>query len=238
MTPVVIMCGGKGLRLHPLTSHTPKPMLNVGGRPIIEQIMRRFASQGFKHFWLCVNYKKELIKDYFGNGEDFGWKVKYAEETKPLGTAGALGLLPDFKVPFIVTNGDVIADIQYGDLMENHARSGKDATICLGLYQHQVPFGVADFEDDEFVGLREKPIENFSVNAGIYVLEPKVREKIYPKKALDMPTLLEKFECGAYPIEGYWNDVGTFEQYAAANAEWNEDIGADPGPRRLQTVAS
>ena len=236
MTPVVVMCGGLGQRLHPLTSHTPKPMLNVGGRPILEQIMRRFAAQGFREFYLCVNYKKELIKDYFGNGEKFGWKVKYAEEKRPMGTAGALSLLPEFDKPIIVTNGDVIAEIQYGELMESHARSGKDATICLGLYQHQVPFGVADFEDEEFVGLREKPIENFSVNAGIYVLEPKVLKKISGKK--DMPDVLEKFECGAYPIEGYWNDVGTFEQYAAANAEWNEDAGVDPGAGRLQTIAS
>ncbi len=195
-------------------------MLKVGGKPILEQIIDGFSRQGFKKFWLCVNYKKELIEAHFGNGEGRGLKIKYIHEDKPLGTGGALNLLPKFDVPFIVSNADILTRLQYGELMEHHARSNALATVCLGLYQMQIPYGVADFVNDEFVGLREKPIENIQVNAGIYVLEPEALDHA-PKGRFDMPDLIKRLDrLSAYPIQEYWCDVGNFESYATANAEW------------------
>ena len=214
------MAGGRGLRLHPLTEKHPKSLLKVGGKPILEQIIDGFAAQGFRRFWLCVNYKAELIEGYFGNGEARGLKIKYVHEDEPLGTGGALALLPRFEVPFIVCNADVLAHIEYGKLMEFHARANAQATICLALHQTQIPFGVAEFEDDQFTGLREKPIEEFLVNAGVYVLDPTALDSA-PDGRFDMPDLIARLDrLAAYPVEGYWIDIGRWEDYGRANAEW------------------
>ena len=219
-TSVVIMAGGRGLRLHPLTNHRPKPLLKVGGKPILEQIIDGFTCQGFKKIWLCVNYMADLIEGHFGDGHRFDARIRYVHEEEPLGTGGALSLLPQWDVPFIVCNADVLCRIQYGVLMEHHARSNAEATVCLALHQHQIPYGVAEFEDERFIGLREKPIEGVLVNAGIYVLEPDVPRRMLPGP-YDMPDLLKRLtRLSAYPIEGYWQDVGTFEHLARANTEW------------------
>ncbi len=218
-TPVVLMAGGRGQRLHPLTDTRPKPLLNVGGKPILEQIIDGFVKQGFKKFWISLGYKGDLIAAHFGNGASRGIKIKYMDEVQPLGTAGSLNLMPRPEVPFIVCNADILAKVEYGRLMEHHARSNAQATVCLGLHQYQVPYGVAVFEDERLVAFREKPIENIQVNAGIYVLDPTALA-LLPEGPSDMPDLLDKLELSAYPIEGYWTDVGHFESYARANAEW------------------
>jgi len=223
VTPIVLMAGGRGQRLHPLTDTRPKPLLNVGGKPILEQIIDGFASQGFKKFWISVGYKADLIEKHFGNGSNKGLKIRYIHEEQPLGTAGALNLLPVFGVPFIVCNADILAKVEYGRLMEHHARSNAQATVCLGLHQYQVPFGVAVFEDERLVAFREKPIENIQVNAGIYVLDPTALAHL-PEGRSDMTDLLDKLELSAYPIEGYWTDVGHWESYARANAEWQPSV--------------
>ena len=220
MTPVVLMAGGRGLRLHPLTEHAPKPMLKVGGRPILEQIIDGFATQGFRQLWLCVNYKAELIVKHFGDGTSRGIKIKYVHETEPLGTAGALRLLPPFDRPFIVSNADVLTRIKYGDLMEFHARSNADLTMCLGLYQYQVPYGVAEIEDDRLTDLREKPIESWPVNAGIYVVEPRAIENA-PEGRFDMTDVIARLRnVATYQIEGFWVDIGAFQDLATANQAW------------------
>ena len=220
MTPVVIMCGGRGLRLHPLTEKTPKPLLRVGTHPILETIVTGFAEQGFKRLWLAVNYHADLIEGYFGNGQGRGVKIRYLHEREPLGTAGALALLPGFDVPFIVSNADVLTKVSYGHLMEAHARSGALATVCTALHQQQIPYGVVSNGDAGF-NIREKPIENFQVNAGIYVIEPEALEQL-PKGRFDMPELLLSLEkVNIFPIEDFWYDIGGFEEYARANAEWN-----------------
>jgi len=204
-----------------LTENHPKPMLKVGGKPILEQIIAGFADQGFKKFWLCVNYKAELIIDHFGNGQKHGVKIHYIHESEPLGTAGALNLLPAFNVPFIVSNADVLAKIKYADLMEFHARSNADMTVCLGLYQYQVPYGVAELEDDRLKDLREKPIENWPVNAGVYVVEPRALKNA-PSGRFDMTDLIQRQEnVAAYQIEGTWIDVGHFDSLITANQEWS-----------------
>ena len=223
-TPIVIMCGGRGLRLHPLTEHAPKPLvippstvIEPGTKPILETIIDRFRDQGFKLIWLCCGYKAELIEGYFGNGEGFGVKIRYVHEDQPMGTGGPLRLLPSFDVPIIVSYADVLCDVTYGRLMGAHAGFGGLATICTALHQVQVPFGVVESEDGRMVSLREKPIENFAVNAGIYVLEPTALE-YGPKGAFPLTDLIEALpKVGVYPIDGFWLDVGHWEHLAKAS---------------------
>jgi len=226
LTPVVIFCGGRGLRLHPLTEKRPKPLLPVGDKAILELIIEEYGRQGFKKFWLAVNYKADLIKEYFGDGSSRGLKIKYLEEDRPLGTGGALNMLPVFKVPFIITNADVLVTppLSYGHLMEFHARAECLATVCMGLHQQQVPFGVVDHEEGRLIAIREKPIENFSVNAGLYVLEPDALQYAPPGR-FDLPDLIanlpkEGVRAGAavYPIRGHWQDIGHFENLAKVMA--------------------
>lgn len=220
MTPVVLMAGGRGLRLDPLTAHKPKPLLGVGGKPILEQIVGRFAAQGFKRFWFCVNYKADLIVAHFGNGVQFGVKISYVHETEPLGTGGALRLLPQFDVPFIVHNADILTRVNYGALMEAHARADAEATMCLALVLNQIPYGVAQFDDHGvYRGLLEKPIHEELVNAGIYVVSPEAMAKL-PTGAFGMPEFLERLgNVALYPIEEDWRDVGTFADYGRAHGE-------------------
>ena len=213
------MCGGQGLRLHPLTETQPKPLFRVGGKAILEQIIEGFAEQGFRQFWLCVNYRAGLIEKHFGAGLN-GTKIRYVHEAEPLGTAGALRMLPIFNRPFIVSNGDVLTKLSYGDLMERHARANAQATVCLALHQHQVPFGVARFEGETFVGIDEKPIQNVLVAAGIYVLDPSAVALI-PESRYDMPDLIGRCKPLAYyPLENAWHDCGTFQDLARANNMW------------------
>lgn len=221
MTPTVIMAGGRGQRLHPLTEKTPKPMLTVGGKPILETVMEGFAEQGFKKFWLCLGYRAELIQRYFQDGTGRGWRVRYTVEPEPLGTAGPLSLLPEFNSPFIVGNADVLTKLSYGKLMEHHARSNADATVCLALWQHQIPYGVAQFgEDGLLTAVQEKPIEGVPVVAGIYVLNPLVVKLIPKHTRIDMPDLLKMLDrVSGYVMEGHWQDVGRFEDLSRANGE-------------------
>ena len=185
-------------------------MLEVGDKPMLETMIEGFRDQGFKRIWLCVHYKADLIEEYFGHGEKHGVKIKYTHEKEPLGTGGALALLPKFEVPFIVCNADVMTKMSYGHLMSFHSEQNCQATICLALYQHQIDFGVADVEDHRLLEMREKPIENYLINGGIYVLEPSALDEI-PKGAFDMPDLISRLDSvAAYPIHSQWIDVGRF----------------------------
>ena len=228
MTTVLIMAGGRGQRLHPLTEHTPKPMLQVGQKPMLETIIEGLVGQGFDDIILAVHYKADLISDHFGDGARFNAAIGYIYEKEPLGTAGALRLLPtDLEGSVIVVNADIITDLDYNDLMKFHNESGTLATICLALHQYQVPFGVAKVAGDKVYHIDEKPISNFQVNAGIYVIHPFLIDLIPREKRYDMPDLLEdalnkKAVDGAPTVSGYvlsgcWADVGTFEAYREAN---------------------
>lgn len=221
MTEVVIMAGGKGLRLHALTQRgpqVPKPMLRVGSKPLLETIIDGFAEYGLRRFHIATHYKAELIEGYFGDGSSRGLSIKYIREHEPLGTAGALRFMRKADGPFFVSNADILADINYADMLDKH---NCEATMALALYQHQIPYGVVECDGNDRVnGIAEKPIKNYLVNAGVYILPPKAKDMI-PAGPYDMPNLLNRLSVGAYAIEGHWYDVGQFADLAAAHINWS-----------------
>ncbi|WP_374512684.1 nucleotidyltransferase family protein [Brevundimonas sp.] len=228
--PVVIMAGGKGERLAELTRDTPKPMLKVGPRPILDTIVGNLAGQGFRRFWLAVNYKADQIERHFGDGSALGLEIRYLRETKPLGTCGALALLPEPDEPFVVTNGDVLTKVDYGHVMDSHLEAGADATVVVRDYQMQVPFGVIDAADGQIVRINEKPTQSFTISAGAYVLSPSALGLVPRDAYHDMPTLLADMIGAGLAVrqqwaEGYWMDIGRPPDYAQANADFGAVFG-------------
>jgi len=225
---VVLMVGGLGTRLKPLTNTTPKPMLYVGGKPILETIISKFASYGFVNIVLCVNYKSDIIKDYFGDGNKFGVNIEYIFEEKRMGTAGALSLLienPD--EPFFVMNGDLLTNVNFEHLLNFHLESNAMATMCVREYDFQVPFGVVELDVGKIKSIKEKPTHSFFVSAGIYMLSPAVLSHIPKDEFYDMPTLFEKMielkqNLISFPIREYWLDIGRIEEFEKANSEYHE----------------
>ena len=226
--PVVIMAGGRGKRLRPITENIPKPMVCVGGRPILETIVQRLEEQGFSKLYLCVNYKSEMIKDHFGDGSKFGVQIKYTEEDKELGTGGALGLIKDkFTEPFLVMNSDLLTKVDFGQMLNFHAEHNSAATMGVRKYSYDVPFGVVNIDDDKIVGIVEKPTQNFFVNAGIYILSPEVKSYIVQNEHLDMPSLFSKLlennkHTAAYHLREYWLDIGRLDELQKAEREFSE----------------
>ena len=225
---VVLMVGGLGTRLKPLTNTTPKPMLHVGGKPILETIISKFASYGFVNIILCVNYKSDRIKDYFGDGSKFGVNIEYVFEEKRMGTAGALSLLTEKpNEPFFVMNGDLLTNINFEHLLNFHLENSAMATMCVREYDFQVPFGVLELDSGKIKSIKEKPTHSFFVNAGIYMLSPSVLSYIPKDEFYDMPTLFEKMieqeqELVSFPIREYWLDIGRIEEFEKANNEYHE----------------
>ena len=220
MTEIVVMAGGRGLRLHPLTDRIPKPMIHAGGKPMLEELCEKFAAQGHKEFTFCVCYKAELIMDYFGDGSNAGWRINYVHEEEPLGTAGALKSLPVVTDPFIVINADIITELNIDGLLVQHTASRLPITVALALHQYQVGYGVAEVERRQIQSIAEKPIVSWLVAAGIYCLSPRVLDHIEAGEALDMPELLDRMMgegVNTYELSGHWADVGTFEALAKAN---------------------
>jgi dTDP-glucose pyrophosphorylase len=225
---VVIMAGGLGTRLKELTHETPKPMLMVGGRPLLEIIVRRFVEQGFRRIWLAVNYHAEQIEKHFGDGSAFGAEVNYLREDKRLGTAGALSLLPQASAtPLLVTNADLLVAVDYGEMLDAHVASGATATMGVREYEYQIPYGVVRTTEDRIAGLEEKPVHQALVNAGIYVLAPDVLVHVPDDTFFDMPELFAAL-IGAgkraryHRIDGYWLDIGRHEDYYKANGDFPE----------------
>jgi dTDP-glucose pyrophosphorylase len=219
---MVIMAGGEGSRLRPLTDSCPKPLLPVRGKPMIEHIIDQARSEGFMHFRLAIRYLGHMIEEHFGDGSRWNIDVQYLRETKPLGTAGALGLLdPSPNAAFLVANGDVLTDIRYGDLLDFHLRHGAAATMAVRLHEWQHPFGVVRTSGVDIIGFEEKPISRSHVNAGVYVLEPHALEVLLPGERCDMPTLFARLqERGAraivYPMHEPWLDVGRLDDLERA----------------------
>ncbi|MBS0530546.1 MAG: nucleotidyltransferase family protein [Proteobacteria bacterium] len=225
---VVIMAGGRGTRLAELTSETPKPMLKVGSRPLLETIISSFARQGFQHIVLSVGYRAKQIEDHFGNGSSFGIDICYLREDQPLGTAGALSLLAEQpSLPLVVTNADLLTKENYGHMLDRHVESKADGTMAVRTYDMQVPFGVIREGDTGIEAIEEKPVQSFVVNAGIYVLSPSSLSLIPKGTPFDMPSLFDammrrgmKTRC--HHIDGYWLDIGRMADYERANMDFAE----------------
>ena len=221
--PVLLMAGGFGKRLYPLTRETPKPLLPVGDRPILEAILERLIENGFSQIFLAVHYHAELVRDYFGDGSKWGVHIKYLEEKQPLGTAGALGLLDRdlIDMPLLMMNGDLLTQLDFGKLLDYHLAHAGLATMCVRDYKCQVPFGVVYGDGINVTEIIEKPVQRFSVNAGIYVLEPDLLNLCKPHVAIDMPDLLRRIindgqTVNMFPVHEYWLDIGRMEEYERA----------------------
>ncbi|EAI9960578.1 CBS domain-containing protein [Campylobacter coli] len=221
---IVIMAGGLGTRLRPLTENIPKPMLKVGNRPILEIIIKKFKKQGFTNFILCVNYKAEVIQNYFKDGKDFGVSISYVREDKRMGTAGALSLIEDVgEEPFFVTNGDILAEVDYDAMLEFHITNKSLATMGVRKHFYQIPYGViVSNVENQILKIEEKPEQTFLVNSGFYILDPKILSYIPKNEFFDMPTLFENIQENdkyAYLIEDYWIDIGRHEEYEKARSD-------------------
>ena len=222
---MVIMAGGMGTRLRPHTENCPKPLLQVAGKPMLEHIIERAKLEGFSYFVLAIHYLGHMIESYFGNGERLGVRIDYLREQSPLGTAGALGLLnPRPAIPFVVTNGDVITDIRYGELLDFHIRHAATATMAVRVHEWQHPFGVVQTQGVDIVGFEEKPVARSHINAGVYVLEPDALNVLSTDVHCDMPTLFEHLQAHtkrtvAYPMHEPWLDVGRPDDLNRANLE-------------------
>jgi len=211
---MVIMAGGKGTRLRPFTENCPKPLVTVAGKPMLEHIIERAKHEGFSDFVLAIHYLGHMIEEHFGNGSRFGVSIEYLREDSPLGTAGALSLLqPRPDEPFVVTNGDVVTDIRYGDLLDFHIRHEASATMAVRTHEWQHPYGVVQTSGVDIIGFEEKPIARSHINAGVYVLSPSSLDELEVHLPCDMPTLFERLQgraqrTVAYPMHEPWLDIG------------------------------
>jgi dTDP-glucose pyrophosphorylase/CBS domain-containing protein len=220
----VVMAGGHGLRLRPFTEDTPKPMLPVGGRPLMELIVKQLQEAGIRRVNVTTHYKADKIKGYFGDGRAFGVELNYVKEDRPLGTAGALGLMPAPQEPLLVINGDILTQVNFRALLEYHQEHRADMTVAVRRYDLKVPYGVVECEGSQVRRLQEKPQMSFMVNAGIYLLEPLVFEYIPSGQHLNMTDLIQQL-LGAgrlvisFPVREYWLDIGQNNDYLQAQED-------------------
>jgi len=224
---VVLMVGGLGTRLRPLTENTPKPMLKVGGVPILEIIVNRFVDFGFTNITMCLGYKSNLIQDYFKDGSDFGASIDYIVEEKRMGTAGALTLLgKKLDKAFFVMNGDLLTNINFESVLDFHELSNSKATMCVREYDIEVPYGVVNISNERITDIEEKPIHSFFVNAGIYLLDPECIDLIPDNEFYDMTSLFEHLiksnkKTTSFPLKEYWLDIGRITDYEKANLDYS-----------------
>lgn len=224
--PIFIMAGGFGTRLRPLTDNCPKPLLKVGDKPILETILDQFIAAGFKNFFISTHYLPKQITSYFGNGEEKGITIKYVYEDKPLGTGGALGLLPKHEInhPLIMINGDILTNINFEKLLQYHYDTNSEATMAVREYKLQVPYGVVDVKGHSVERMIEKPTHNFYINAGIYVVNQDIVKGVKKDTIIDMPSLLEltiekEKNVSAFPIHEYWLDIGRMSDFEKAQKD-------------------
>lgn len=223
---VVLMAGGLGTRLRPLTEEVPKPLIKVGGRPILDTIISNFVRQRFSRFRISVNYKAEMITSHCGDGRRWGAEIAYIHEAEKMGTAGPLALLQERpQMPVIVMNGDVLTKVNFETLLDFHRDHGGLATMCVREYDFQVPYGVVNTDGHTITGITEKPVHTFFVNAGIYVLDPGVFDLMQPGQARDMPDLFQAIidrglGASVFPVTEYWADIGRFADLERANCDF------------------
>ena len=217
----VIMAGGRGSRLHPLTEDLPKPMLPVGGRPLLELIVEQLQQTGIRRVNVTTHYKPEKIVEHFGDGHAFGVDLNYVNEDRPLGTGGALGLMPTPEEPLLVINGDILTQVNFRSMLTYHQEHQADMTVAVRRYEVQVPYGVVECDGPSIQRLKEKPQVSFLVNAGIYLLEPSVYQVIPSGKHFNMTDLIQwLLDAGrpvvSFPIREYWLDIGQLADYTQA----------------------
>ena len=220
----VVMAGGFGKRLYPLTENLPKPMLPIQGRPLLELVVERLARSGIKNIRVATHFKPEVIMDHFGDGMNFGVNMNYVHEETPLGTAGALGLINRPTTDTLVINGDILTQLAFDKLHCYHRQQQAQLTIAVRSYEHVVPFGVVQIDDSRIISLVEKPSQTWLVNAGIYILSPEIFDHLVPGERLDMTELVERLlrsgkRVVSFPIREKWIDIGRHCDYDLANEE-------------------
>ncbi len=223
---VVLMAGGPGNRLRPLTEKTPKPLLEVGNKPLLETILETLIGYGFRRYFIAVNYRADAIKQRIGDGRRWNVEISYLEEKERLGTAGALALLPEHPTaPLLVMNADLLTNMNFRHLLAYHAEHACAATLCVSEHSIEVPYGVIDVRDHRLAGITEKPVQRFFINAGIYVLGPDSVDLVLRDTRCDMTDLLAKIisagrQVAVFPIREFWLDIGQHENYVAAHAHY------------------
>ncbi len=226
---VVVMAGGAGKRLRPLTANTPKPMLRLGNKPILEHLLEQMAAAGFTRFTFTVNYLAEQIERHFGDGSRWGVEIEYVREPRPLGTAGALRLIKRrLEEPLLVLNGDILTKVDFAALLDFHAAEKGLATICVKRHEIQVPYGVVEQSRRRLSRFVEKPTQRFLVNAGIYVLDPRALAWLPKRRACDMPEFLNIIRSrrrggvACFPVQEYWLDIGGPQEFRRAEKEFGD----------------
>ncbi|MFD1802490.1 nucleotidyltransferase family protein [Mixta tenebrionis] len=225
--PVFIMAGGFGTRLRPLTNTCPKPMLKIGDKPILEITLNSFINNGFSNFYISTHFMPEVIENHFGDGSLLGVNIKYIHEHQPLGTGGALGLLPEDladDLPLIMINGDILTNIDYESLINFHTDNIADVTVCVREFNYQVPYGVIAGENNRVKSIVEKPIQSFFVNAGIYAISPHVFKSVPKNYRIDMPSLMQNImekegKVLMFPVHEYWLDIGRMDDFYKAQQD-------------------
>lgn len=224
--PVLIMAGGFGTRLGHLTKNCPKPMLKVGSKPMLENIIEQFIKTGFSKFYISTHFMAEKIEEYFGDGRRWNIDITYLHEESPLGTGGALSLLPEdiVQLPLILINGDILTQLDTSRLLDFHEAEQADATMCVRPYEYTVPFGVIEGPTTKITSITEKPTFHFLINAGIYVINPSVYRAIRKNSFIDMPELFNNLintdqTIAKFPIHEYWLDIGQLNDFDQAQRD-------------------
>jgi len=220
----IVIAGGFGLRMRPLTDNLPKPMLPVGGKPVMEHVVDQLKNAGITHISVATHYKPEQIENYFGDGSSFGVKINYINEDEPLGTGGAVGLLPQSNDTTLVVNGDILTQVNFRSMMNCHQEHKADMTVAVRRYSMQVPFGVVECDGHNILSINEKPSMNFLVNAGFYLIEPSVYQFIPRGKRFDMTDLIGWLRKAnrpivSFPVIEYWLDIGQHADYLKAQQD-------------------
>lgn len=220
----VVMAGGFGTRLHPLTEKVPKPMLPVGDRPLLQLIIEQLRQSGIHRVHVTTHYKAEIISQHFGDGRDFGVEIQYVKEDQPLGTAGALGLLNVSDEPFLIINGDILTRVDFRSMLDFHREHRADMTVGVKQHEFQIPYGVIESNGVEVTGISEKPTVRHFINAGIYLINPEVCQLIPNGQSYDMPDLIAQLiregrKVVSFPVREYWLDVGKMDDYEQAQKD-------------------
>jgi len=225
---VVILAGGEGVRLRPLTEKCPKPMLPLGKQPILEVIIERLKQLGFCRILISVNYRADMITNHFNDGADFGLDIRYLREDKPLGTAGPLSLLPEVpREPILVMNGDIVTKLNFSSMIDFHAEHGSAATMAVREYDVQIPYGVINIDDMTISSVQEKPVQRHLVSGGIYVFSPEVLSLVPRNTRYDMPDLFNELKArnlSAAPffVREYWLDIGRLDDLNQARMDFHD----------------